>query len=234
MRTIGKCAKSVQKFSSYTALPAPVSQNSYDKINDKILRVTTVVANSCMKKAAKEEELLTGTSDIMVTGDGTWKNRGRSSLVGVPQTDRTCFKKNTLLAENDSIPHLPLGSSNRRNVFCCTPPLVETIPFHAIWPLWSHSTVTERFKKIPLLKTIQIHAICLKVTFLTDGTCFKKIPLAETDSISMPSAFRLHIQQTERKFSKKNTFQLKRLKSMLSAFKVTSQQRERVSKENTL
>ncbi|GBN24694.1 hypothetical protein AVEN_14940-1 [Araneus ventricosus] len=82
MRMIGKGAKSLQKFSSYMALPAPVSQNSYDKINDKILRATTVVANSCMKKAA-EEELLTGSSDIMVSGDGTWKTRGHSSLVGV-------------------------------------------------------------------------------------------------------------------------------------------------------
>ncbi|GBN37495.1 hypothetical protein AVEN_103721-1 [Araneus ventricosus] len=63
------------------ALPAPVSQTSYDKINDKNLRATTVVANSCMKKTA--EELLTGSSDIMVSGDGTWKTRGHSSLVGV-------------------------------------------------------------------------------------------------------------------------------------------------------
>ncbi|GBM15406.1 hypothetical protein AVEN_199660-1 [Araneus ventricosus] len=47
------------------ALPAPVSQNLYDKINDKILCATTVVANSRMKKAAKEEELLTGSSVIM-------------------------------------------------------------------------------------------------------------------------------------------------------------------------
>ncbi|GBN88003.1 hypothetical protein AVEN_125011-1 [Araneus ventricosus] len=80
---IGKGAKSLQKFSSYMALPAHVSQKSYDKINDKILRATTVVANSCMKKAAEEEGLLTGSSDIMVSGDGTWKTRGHSSLVGV-------------------------------------------------------------------------------------------------------------------------------------------------------
>ncbi|GBN88621.1 hypothetical protein AVEN_208310-1 [Araneus ventricosus] len=36
-----------------------------------------------MKKAAEEEELLTGSSDIMVSGDGTWKALGHSSLVGV-------------------------------------------------------------------------------------------------------------------------------------------------------
>ncbi|GBN09075.1 hypothetical protein AVEN_126266-1 [Araneus ventricosus] len=62
------------------ALPASVSQKSYDKINDKILRATTVVANSC-KKAA--EELLTGSSDIKVSGDGTCNTRGHFSLVGV-------------------------------------------------------------------------------------------------------------------------------------------------------
>ncbi|GBM74051.1 hypothetical protein AVEN_102001-1 [Araneus ventricosus] len=83
MRMIGKGAKSLQTFSSCMAFPAPVSQKSYDKINDTILHATTVVANSCMKKAAEEEELLTGSSDIMVSGDGTWKTRGHSSLVGV-------------------------------------------------------------------------------------------------------------------------------------------------------
>ncbi|GBN33010.1 hypothetical protein AVEN_86517-1 [Araneus ventricosus] len=71
MRMIGKGAKSLQKFSSYMALPAPVSQKPYDKINDEILLATTVVVNSCMKKAYEEEELLTGSSDIMVSGDGT-------------------------------------------------------------------------------------------------------------------------------------------------------------------
>ncbi|GBM36687.1 hypothetical protein AVEN_221956-1 [Araneus ventricosus] len=79
---IGKGAKSLQKFSRYMALPAPVSQNSYDKINDEILPATTVVSNSCMKKAA-EEELLTGSSDIMISGDGTWKTQGHSSLLAV-------------------------------------------------------------------------------------------------------------------------------------------------------
>ncbi|GBN79607.1 hypothetical protein AVEN_228022-1 [Araneus ventricosus] len=36
-----------------------------------------------MKKAVVEEELLTGSSDVMVSGDGTWKTRGHSPLVGV-------------------------------------------------------------------------------------------------------------------------------------------------------
>ncbi|GBM28957.1 hypothetical protein AVEN_232047-1 [Araneus ventricosus] len=35
-----------------------------------------------MKKAVEEEELLTGSSDIMVSGDGTWKTRSHSFLVG--------------------------------------------------------------------------------------------------------------------------------------------------------
>ncbi|GBM80035.1 hypothetical protein AVEN_202545-1 [Araneus ventricosus] len=80
---IGKGSKALQKFSTYMALPAPVSQKSYDKIDDKILRATTVADNSSMKKAAEEEELSIGSSDIMVSGDGTWKSRGHSSLVGV-------------------------------------------------------------------------------------------------------------------------------------------------------
>ncbi|GBN84956.1 hypothetical protein AVEN_48649-1 [Araneus ventricosus] len=80
---IRKAAKSRQKFSSYMAHPASVSQKSCDKINDKILRATTVVANSCMKKAANDEELLTGSLDSMVSGDGTWKTRSYSCFVGV-------------------------------------------------------------------------------------------------------------------------------------------------------
>ncbi|GBN43818.1 hypothetical protein AVEN_203848-1 [Araneus ventricosus] len=88
MRMIGKGAKSLQNFSSYMAFPAPVSQKLYDKINDKILRETAVVANSCMTKAAKEE-LLTGSSNIMVSGDGIWKTQGHSSLVGVLYRDRS-------------------------------------------------------------------------------------------------------------------------------------------------
>ncbi|GBN93652.1 hypothetical protein AVEN_127618-1 [Araneus ventricosus] len=65
------------------ALPAPISRNSYDKINDKILSATTGVANSCMKKPAEKEELLSGSSDIIVSTDGTSKTRGHSFLVGV-------------------------------------------------------------------------------------------------------------------------------------------------------
>ncbi|GBM03071.1 hypothetical protein AVEN_14575-1 [Araneus ventricosus] len=80
---IGKGAKSFQKFSSM-ALPALASLKSYDKINGKSLRAITVVANSCMQKAANEEELLTGSSDIVVSGDGT---RGYSSLVGVASSE---------------------------------------------------------------------------------------------------------------------------------------------------
>ncbi|GBN36161.1 hypothetical protein AVEN_162050-1 [Araneus ventricosus] len=79
---IGKGAKSLQKFSSHMTFSASVFQKSYDKINDK-LRTKTVVDNSGMKKATEEEELLTGSSDIMVSGDGTWKTRGYSSIVGV-------------------------------------------------------------------------------------------------------------------------------------------------------
>ncbi|GBO37262.1 hypothetical protein AVEN_261937-1 [Araneus ventricosus] len=120
---IGKGANSPQKFSSYMALPAPVSQKSYDKINDKILRATTVVANSCMKKAA-EEELLTGSSDIMVSGDGTWKTRGHSSLAGVctvigaesgkvididlPTASHVKFQKNSMLTNQN--PFISNGS----------------------------------------------------------------------------------------------------------------------------
>ncbi|GFX68916.1 hypothetical protein TNCV_682751 [Trichonephila clavipes] len=37
-----------------------------------------------MKKAAAEEEIIDGTvNSVVVSGDGTWKTRGHTSLIGV-------------------------------------------------------------------------------------------------------------------------------------------------------
>ncbi|GFW68432.1 hypothetical protein TNCV_3299741 [Trichonephila clavipes] len=41
------------------------------------------VAEALMQSAALEEVTLTNSSDIIISGDGTWKTRGYSSRVGV-------------------------------------------------------------------------------------------------------------------------------------------------------
>ncbi|GFU61687.1 hypothetical protein TNCV_4522211 [Trichonephila clavipes] len=46
-------------------------------------RKFTEVAEASMQNAALEEVTLTNSSDIIISGDGTWKTRGYSSRVGV-------------------------------------------------------------------------------------------------------------------------------------------------------
>ncbi|GFY23884.1 uncharacterized protein TNCV_3536781 [Trichonephila clavipes] len=66
------------------SLPKPVSQKAYDSINIKIADECETLANASMSDAALEEKILDGTRNfIAVSGDGTWKTRGHTSLVGV-------------------------------------------------------------------------------------------------------------------------------------------------------
>ncbi|GFU34315.1 uncharacterized protein TNCV_1991131 [Trichonephila clavipes] len=61
-----------------------VSQNAYDRINAKIADVSEALANASMKKAAGEEIIIDGTvNSVVVSGDGTWKTWGHTSLIGV-------------------------------------------------------------------------------------------------------------------------------------------------------
>ncbi|GFS98918.1 uncharacterized protein TNCV_3528891 [Trichonephila clavipes] len=61
-----------------------VSQKAYDRINAKIADVNESLANASMKKATAEEKIIDGTvSSVVVSGDGTWKTREHTSLIGV-------------------------------------------------------------------------------------------------------------------------------------------------------
>ncbi|GFX83402.1 uncharacterized protein TNCV_1426981 [Trichonephila clavipes] len=64
-------------------LPSPVSQKSYERIMRKINLASREVANDSMKNAAKEEVSASGSNEICVSGDGTWKTRGHTSRIGV-------------------------------------------------------------------------------------------------------------------------------------------------------
>ncbi|GFX70767.1 uncharacterized protein TNCV_1337291 [Trichonephila clavipes] len=64
-------------------LPPPVPQKSYGSILRKINLASREVADGSTKNAAKEEVSASGSNEICVSGDGTWKTRGHTSRIGV-------------------------------------------------------------------------------------------------------------------------------------------------------
>ncbi|GFX84665.1 uncharacterized protein TNCV_724721 [Trichonephila clavipes] len=62
---------------------ASISQKSYERIMRKINLASREVADDSMKNAAKEEVSASGSNEICVSGDGTWKTRGHTSHIGV-------------------------------------------------------------------------------------------------------------------------------------------------------
>ncbi|GFY62239.1 uncharacterized protein TNIN_35571 [Trichonephila inaurata madagascariensis] len=84
MRYVGQGLSSLETFCSLMCLPNPVYQKAHDKINAKIDDVSEALANTSMKKAAAEEKIIHGTvNSVVVSGDGTWKTGGHTSLIGV-------------------------------------------------------------------------------------------------------------------------------------------------------
>ncbi|GFW08816.1 uncharacterized protein TNCV_4299891 [Trichonephila clavipes] len=83
MRYIGQGLSSLETFCSLICLPNPVSQKAYDRINAKIADISEALANASMKKAAAEEKIIDSTvNSVVVSGDGTWKTRRHTSLIG--------------------------------------------------------------------------------------------------------------------------------------------------------
>ncbi|GFU98834.1 uncharacterized protein TNCV_672911 [Trichonephila clavipes] len=65
------------------SLPNHVEQKSYDVIKNKLSFVMKVVAKESMERTAVEENSSPPDNLLTVSGDGTWKTRGHSSLIGV-------------------------------------------------------------------------------------------------------------------------------------------------------
>ncbi|GFX58321.1 uncharacterized protein TNCV_205081 [Trichonephila clavipes] len=63
--------------------PPPVAEKSYNNIINKLRLCSEEVTEASMQSAALEEVTLTNSSDIIISGDETWKTRGYSSRVGV-------------------------------------------------------------------------------------------------------------------------------------------------------
>ncbi|GFX78592.1 uncharacterized protein TNCV_30321 [Trichonephila clavipes] len=85
MRTIGLGFCGIKNFCTAMCvdLPPPVSQKSYERILRKINLASREVADDSMKNAAREEVSASGSNEICVCGDGTWKTRGHTSRIGV-------------------------------------------------------------------------------------------------------------------------------------------------------
>ncbi|EZA51520.1 hypothetical protein X777_09817 [Ooceraea biroi] len=87
MRLLGIGLNGIIKFCAFMDLPRPVFQTCYDRIIQNIFVVTETVRAKCIKKVAEEEKKLSiekgQTNGITVSDDGSWRERGFSSLYGL-------------------------------------------------------------------------------------------------------------------------------------------------------
>jgi len=87
MRLVGVGLNGIMKFCAFMELPRPVFQSFYDKLVNMISIATSAVRDSSLKKAAQKEKKMTEehgqSAGITVSGDGSWRKRGFSSLFGI-------------------------------------------------------------------------------------------------------------------------------------------------------
>ena len=90
MRMIGVGLSGVRKFCGLMDLPAPVAQTTYDKIVHHIYDASKRISDIFFQKAVQEEKQETAKHtkdsdciDLIVSGDGSWRKRGFSSLYGI-------------------------------------------------------------------------------------------------------------------------------------------------------
>lgn len=87
MRILGIGLNGIKKFCAFMDLPKPVFQSTYDLIVKSILTASTSVRDLSMQKAATQEIKNNhehyNSNEIIVSGDGTWRKRGFSSLFGL-------------------------------------------------------------------------------------------------------------------------------------------------------
>ncbi|XP_071569569.1 uncharacterized protein [Temnothorax nylanderi] len=87
MRLLGIGLNGILKFCAFMDLPRPIFYSFYDKILNTISIGTKAVCTKSMKNAVEKEKTLSiekgKTHGITVSGDGTWRKRGFSSLFGL-------------------------------------------------------------------------------------------------------------------------------------------------------
>ncbi|GFX24192.1 uncharacterized protein TNCV_2436851 [Trichonephila clavipes] len=135
MRCIGQGLESSKTFCAVMSLPNPVEQKSHDVINNKLSRVMKEVAEESMKMAAVEENSSSPDNLLTVSGDGTWKTRGHSSLIGV----YTVIGAETGRLTDSLIDKL---AHYYGNAIRCNSTSVKEMR-KAIWAVWGHSCSTD-------------------------------------------------------------------------------------------
>jgi len=87
MRLLGIGLNGIKKFCAFMDLPQPIFQKSYDEIIKTFHEVSESVCSFSMKNAAQQEKIKSvekgENKGIIVSGDGSWRRRGFSSLFGV-------------------------------------------------------------------------------------------------------------------------------------------------------
>ena len=90
MRALEHGHSGIEKFTSLMNRPKPMTQNNYDKVVDKIVDATKLVAEETMNDAANylremhaDANRDSNVVDIGASFDGSWQRRGFSSLNGV-------------------------------------------------------------------------------------------------------------------------------------------------------
>ncbi|GFV59008.1 uncharacterized protein TNCV_261861 [Trichonephila clavipes] len=163
MRCIGQGLESLKSFCALMSLPNPVEQKSYDVINNKLPRVMKEVAEESMKRAAVEENSSSPENLLTVSGDGTWKTGGHSSLIGkiecvghVQKRLCTILRKLKLVHSKKKLSDgKTIGGKGRLtdslidklahyygNAIRCNSTSVKEMR-KAIWAVWGHSCSTD-------------------------------------------------------------------------------------------
>lgn len=85
MRLLGVGLHGIQKFCAFMDLPRPVFHSFYDVLVKRMGEATETVCKIIMKNAAKEEQNQSSKNNhgFIVSGDGSWRKRGFSSLFGL-------------------------------------------------------------------------------------------------------------------------------------------------------
>lgn len=89
MRLLGIGLNGIQKFCGIMDLPPPIAQTTYDIIVQNIHQASSAVCELLFRSAVKKEQELTAQNNgddgnqLTVSGDGSWKKRGFTSLYGV-------------------------------------------------------------------------------------------------------------------------------------------------------
>ena len=86
MRLLGVGWHGIRKFCAFMELPRTTFHSFYDKVVKKMNTATNLVCQNSMMRAAEEEKTISienGENGIVVSGDGSWRKRGFTSLYGL-------------------------------------------------------------------------------------------------------------------------------------------------------